>query len=278
MEIKRRKLFSSPVPPRRRKLFSEPTVTAVCHDCGCEITTGDETTTNFCPECGGKRFDIPSSVSAKSFSQTGSQNTRRKLFSTPEPVVSPEPASLKMFSDFQDTEFESLLENWQGKEMDSEYALKLFSGIDLVEEGLATQEGEKIKVFSMAKEMEKMFSALKITVIKELCLDPIPGPDPCCAIDNLASESSLPAKTVVIMKKAHGLPKEAIIPNLEGWANDSGIKSDLKEEFGDKDFTEDKLRGILKERYEDAPGGILDYLKESGLIINTPEGNLHIKK
>lgn len=275
MEIRRRKLFSTPTP--RRKLFSEPTVVAVCHDCGCEITTGDETTTKYCPECGGKRFDIPAAVT-KHFSQTGTTNTRRKLFSGTPSVVKTEPAA-RLFSDFGETEFESLLGEWEGKEMDSEYALKVFSGVDLVSEGLATEsEGEKIKVFSMAKEMEKMFSTLKITVIRELCLDPIPGPDPCCAIDNLASEQSIPAKTIVLMKKAHSLPKEAIVTSLEGWAKDSGLREDLKEEFGDKDFTEDKLRGILKERYEDAPGGILDYLKESGIVISTPEGNLHIKK
>ena len=279
MEKKRRKLFSeiSPAKPLRRKLFSTPLVVAVCHDCGCEIKTGDETTTNICPECGGKRFDIPSKVSDKNFSQTKSISTRRKLFGSNAERFT---ADDRMFSTGMGSEFENLLGQWQGKEMDKDYSMRIFSGVDLVNEGLATNSEEgKIKVFSMAEEVEKMFSSLKITVIKELSLDPVSAfPGPSEVISQLAVDKSLPAKTVVLMKKAHSLPKDSIFSETSDWVKDSGLVEDLEEEFGGKDFTPNEIKNILEERFEDAPENTIEYLKESGVLEETPEGNLHIKK
>lgn len=275
--MKRRKLFSStPATKVRRRLFSEPTITAKCHDCGTEIVTADGTTSEFCPKCGGKRFDVPSKVSDKEFSST--IPSRRKLFTN---SVAAESFSSeeKKFSESEGSEFTNLLKSWQGKEMSSEYCERIFSGHDLVSEGLAeTIEEGKIKVFSMAEETEKLFSALKITVIKELLLDPIPCPNPSPVIESLAVEKSVPAKTIVLMKKAHALPKENLFSETGGWIKDSGLKEDLEQEFGDKEFTLGELKTILGERYEDAPENTIEYLKESGIIEETTEGNYKIKK
>lgn len=278
MEKKRRKLFSevSPARPTRRKLFSTPTITAKCHDCGWEIITAAEDG-NVCPKCGGKRFDIiPTSVSDKNFSQTESPRTRRKLFGI---NAEESTADERMFSEGMGSEYENLLGQWQGKEMDQDYATRIFSGVDLIKEGHATETEEgRIRVFSMAEEMEKMFSSLKVTVIKELCLDPLPEPNPASVIDSLGASQGLPTKTIILLKKAHGLPKEVIANETEGWIKDSGIKQDLEHEFEGKDFGESKLKNILEERYDDAPEGLIEILKSSGVLETTPEGNLRLKK
>lgn len=225
-------------------------------------------------------------------SQTETKRERKKLFSTATTLNSKERIKLfgdkavnieaseeRMFSEIPEGEFGMLLKEWEGKELDSQYATKIFSGVDLVSEGLAenTEDG-KIRVFSMANEVEKLFSSLKVTVIKELCLDPIPEPNPASMIDSLGSSHALPTKTIVLLKKAHGLPKEVIESETEGWIKDSGIKQDLEHEFEDKNFEEKKLKDILEERYEDAPEGLIEILKTSGVLETTPEGNLRLKK
>ena len=211
-----------------------------------------------------------------STASTSNSKTRIKLFG--DNAVN-DKASSRMFSEGSESKFGELLGEWQGKELNSDYSTKIFSGVDLVSEGLAEKIGDnKIKIFSIAQDIEKMFSSLKITVIKELNLDPMPCPDFCPTIENMGMEKSLPTKTIVLLKKAHGIPKESIFSDTENWINDSGLIQDLGDEFGDKEFTRKELENILEERYDDAPEEITDYLISSGIIENGSDGNLRLKK
>lgn len=280
--MERRKLFStsssSSAPQyRRRKLFSAPTVLAICEDCGEEIKTGDATTTETCPRCGGRRFNIPTRVQdTQSEGEGAPKRIRRSLFSS-----NPNPGDTRYFSELpdNDTTVEGYLRMYSGKELSPGQVEKLFSGMDLEREGLASRtENGNLKLFSMADEIQRLYSSLKITVIKELELEPqeLPIPE---VIERIKEEhSEVPTKGIVILKKAHGLPKENLFSEKEDWIRDSGLKGDLEIEFNGKDFTEDDLKAVLEDRYEDAPEGIIECLKESGFVEETPDGILHIKK
>ena len=280
--MERRRLFStsssSVIRGTRRKLFSLPTVIAICQDCGEEIKTGDATTTEICPRCGGTSFNIPLKVSYTDEGESTSVKRirRKRLFSNV-----PYPGDERYFSELPagDTSIEGYLRMYSGKELSKGQADKLFSGMELEKEGLAKlMENGNYKLFSMADEIQRLYSSLKITVIKELELTPqeLPIPE---VIEKIKEEHpEIPAKGIVLIKKAHGLPKENLFSEKEDWIRDSGLKGDLEIEFNGKDFTEDDLKAILEDRYEDAPEGIIECLKESGFVEETPDGILHIKK
>lgn len=279
--MEKRKLFSSsPVNASkgkpRRKLFSAPTVTQVCRDCGERIITADETTTQYCPRCGGKRFDIPAKVKESEPTNISSSKIRRSLFSSSK--KSSEVDNVRYFSDPIEGTVEWNLREFAGKEITQGQADKFFSEIDLEREGLATRcENGNLKVFSLADEVERLFSSLKITIIKELELDPPVGPIPE-VIEGLKEEHpEIGPKTLVIMKKAHCLPKENLFSETEAWIADSGIRQDLKDEFEGKDFKKEDVERVLEERYPDAPEGTYEVLKELGVFEEGPDEILHIK-
>lgn len=272
--IERKKLFSSSGSKVRRKLFSVPTVILVCRDCGTEIKSGDGTTTEYCPTCGGKRFDIPSKVQEIQDEENKAQKPRRSLFSS-----SKDDSQERYFSETpQEGTIEAYLKEFSGKEITQGQTEKLFSGIDLEREGLATrQENGNLKIFSMSDEIQRMYSSLKITIIKELELDPPCGTIPEAIEDLKENHPEIGPREIVILKKAHGLPKENLFSETEEWIADSGIREDLKNELEGKDFTEDELKNIIEEKYEDAPEGTIEVLKEVGLFEEGPDGILHIK-
>lgn len=279
--MERRKLFSSsPVNASkskpRRKLFSAPTVTQICRDCGERIITADETTTEYCPKCGGKRFDIPAKIQEQEPVDVPSSKIRRSLFSSPGKSSED---NVRYFSDPERGTVEWNLREFAGKEITQGQADKLFSEIDLEREGLATRcENGNLKVFSMADEVERLFSSLKITIIKELELDPPVGPVPEVIEGLKESHPEIGPKTIVIMKKAHCLPKENLFSETKGWIVDSGLVSDLRDEFEGKDFKREDIEQVLEERYPDAPEGTYEVLKELGIIEEGPDEILHIKK
>lgn len=280
--MERRRLFStsssSAVKGTRRKLFSSPTVVAICQDCGEEIKTGDATTTETCPRCGSRRFNIPTKVQdlSQSDKDLKPKRIRKRLFSG-----SSNPGDDRYFSELKadDTTVEGYLKMYSGKELSPGQVEKIFSGMDLEREGLATVlENGNYKLFSMADEIQRLYSTLKITVIKELELTPQELPIPEIIEKIKESHPEIPTKGIVLIKKAHSLPKENLFSEKEEWIRDSGLKGDLEIEFNGKDFTEDELKAMLEDRYEDAPEGIIECLKESGIVEETPDGILHIKK
>lgn len=269
--IIRRKLFSEPAPKLRRRLFSEPECEAndcrktnsrlICQDCGYELDTNAYTTNGFCPKCGGRRFNHVEGISDMETIE------RRPLFGSFGPGCDidtnccSEEEFQKEFS-YTDDELEMKLKEFSGETLDSKTFQKQFGNVctadELEEKGFAeVSEDGSVKISDTAFLQSRLFSKLVISVTKVLDLDPIQNP--IHAINDLEGHGCLCPKSIVILKKAHGITDDS-------WAKDSGILGDLKLEFGGQCKPLGEFKNTINERYPDAPSGIMDILSKFGII------------
>lgn len=273
MKTSRRKLFSAD--PQRRKLFSslgdggvstESMKTVICHDCGYTFETAEGISHLACPKCGGTRFNVVGdSVEQENAEKTFS---RRSLF---------EDQVQKEFSQASN-DFELALKEYSGNTVPCGEVTKIFSGhtpSDLVEKGFAEYQGDSdsdIKIHDTAYLQSKLFSKLIISVTKILDLDPQvmseakPKED---IIEMLANSGSIEPKGLMLIRKAHSLPREVEFSEdqEEEWLRDSGICNDLRLEFGGSVQTRQEFSEMLSERYPDAPENILDILSKKSVIL-----------
>ena len=284
--MKRRKLFSESK-PIRRKLFSNDCPssnaenlvhTVICIDCGYKMDTMASTTDLICPRCGGTSFvpesdtvvdpivlpehqeEEPKPIEEKTYS-------RRKLFSTYE---EDEAEFQREFSE-PTSELESKLKEFSGKVISQDEFQKEFSDITSLSELQEKEYAEVcdsgyIKISETAFPESRLFSEIVISVTKELHLDPVI----LChkhnkeeIINKLEEEGNLSPKSIVLLKKAHNIPTET---SDNAWINDSGILGDLGIEFGGQTKGLPEFKEIIDERYPDAPEGIMEILKNRGII------------
>lgn len=272
--MERRKLFSTTTTTKRRKLFSEEggsvLKTVVCSDCGHKFETTASTTDLICPKCGGRRFNFLRSVYSPSVAPE-KVPTRKTLFGDSEAEFQRE------FSNTED-KLELKLKEFSGKTLDSKSFSDNFGGLttaeELQERGFAdVTENGKVTISKDAFLQSRLFSKLIVSVTKILDLDPaVTLSKPADVISGLEERSELCPKSIVILKKAHGL-----VPDSESWAKDSGILGDLKLEFGGQSKPLAAFKETISKRYPDAPEGILDFLKSKG-IIKTSGDNIEILK
>lgn len=270
--VERRKLFSSNSAPVRRKLFSltdgATIKTLKCADCGFEIESKATTTNITCPKCGGRHFN----VIKKSEDPTVGQGTARlSLFSD---RSQEEEAFQKSFSE-PTNDFELKLKKYSGKTILTESCEKIFgvSADEMIEKRFASIDGENMEIASDAYLKSKLFSKLIVSVTKIMDLDPEitcgsnPMEDKLRAIKKLEMTGSLCPKSIIMIKKAHGVGPEPISDShANSWAEDSGILGDLKAEFGGSSLEYPSFKRTIEDRYPDAPEGILDLLKNRGII------------
>ena len=288
--MERRKLFSEndAKPIVRRKLFSEDCPqsdsaervhTVICIDCGYKMDTMASTTDLICPRCGGTSF-VPESDTVvdpivlpehqeKEELKPAEEKTysRRKLFSTYE---EDEAEFQREFSE-PTSELEHKLKGFSGRVISQDEFQKEFSDIASLEELQEREYAETcdsgyVKISDTAFLESKLFSEIVISITKELHLDPAI----LChkhnkeeIIDKLEEEGNLNPKSIVLLKKAHNIPTEA---SDNAWVNDSGILGDLGIEFGGQTKGLPEFKEIIDERYPDAPEGIMEILKNRGII------------
>lgn len=284
----RKLLFSSnSLVNSRRKLFSDNQggVTnqelkrVQCADCGHIMVVNGGGTNYSCPKCGAKnRFNVftvtPSpnnvpeavQVDKEKLALVDKEFTRRSLF---------EDKIQKEFSE-PSNEYELKLKKYSGKVIKDGDVEKLFgvTSDKLIDDGVAKYYSDnELKINDSAYLQSKLFSKLIISVTKTLELDPsitISDKPKECLLDELQERGNLNPKSIMIIKKAHGFPlisKEfSSNDDVETWAKDSGIVSDLKLEYGNSGMTVKEFTNILNERYPDAPEHIIDYLISNGVV------------
>lgn len=293
--MERRKLFSSPAKsdtPTRRKLFSSnqsgvtvPQIKKViCQDCGFMMDTLETTATLYCPKCGGTRFNVLDSSVVKDAGDT------QKEFSE-----EPKPVRRSLFGNLEQKEFseasnklEEALKLYSGKELTDSEVEKNFSETGynkdlLIEKGFASTIGDdKIKILDTAFLQSKLFSKLTISITKELDLDPM---EDCCRGDiirELGNSGSISPKGIMLIRKAHTVPlmREANFSEdiMDEWAVDSGVLNDIRLEFGGQNMSIPEFMEIINCRYDDAPGDVLEYLIEKGILIPRDGDRLDIRK
>lgn len=236
----RRKLFSSLTEIHPNKLGEGfalnlgPTNDYRCSDCGFEFQDPAETPSGTrCPNCGGNRV--------------------LRLNS--------EYAGQCEFSDKTD----EFLKEFSGQVLDYEVLQKTFTESEIsqmINEGYATEtEKGQVSFSDVAYSQRKLFSELVISVSKELGLEPVSSKEGL--IERLLDCGRLPDKSVILIKRAHG-----IIPSEDdsNYLVDSGISKDLRllhggETMGIRDFLK-----LLDEQYNDAPEDILDSLVSNNVI------------
>jgi DNA-directed RNA polymerase subunit RPC12/RpoP len=286
--MERRKLFSeNNTKPIRRKLFSEDCPssnaeslvhTVICIDCGYKMDTMASTTDLICPRCGGTSFVpesdtvvdpivLPEHQEEESKPIEEKTYSRRKLFSTYE---EDEAEFQREFSE-PTSELESKLKEFSGRVISQGEFQKEFSDIASLEELQEREYAEVcdsgyIKISETAFPESRLFSEIVISVTKELHLDPVI----LChkhnkeeIINKLEEEGNLSPKSIVLLKKAHNIPTET---SDNAWINDSGILGDLGIEFGGQTKGLPEFKEIIDERYPDAPEGIMEILKNRGII------------
>lgn len=280
--MERRKLFSDQKLVRR-KLFSvddcpkgnseERMKSVICMDCGYKMDTTSGTTSLVCPKCGGTRFNVelyvfsPDNVPEPIPEKTENDDSRRKLFSS---YAEEEEKFQKEFST-PSNELELKLKNFSGQAISEDKFQKEFSNLttldDLVEKNFAEVcDSGYVKISDSAYIMSKLFSKITISITKELDLDPsitCPECDKKEVIDKLENINDISPKSLIIIKKVHGIPTEN---HDEEWAKDSGILNDLGIEFGGTSRELPEFKKIIDDRYPDAPDNIMDLLKNKGII------------
>ena len=257
----RRKIFNT---APRKKLFSEEMNgeggmrlrTLICADCGTQLETAEHPSHCACPNCGGLRMRI-------------------KFIPYSEPTV-PEPVRTeeREFSIFL-SDYEKNLKEFSGKSMTRAEFEKTFSDKSdyMLERSFANlQEDGKVLISPTAYESEKVFSKLiiQITKIMDLDKDIVMGNYPKSdIIEQLESEDRIPEKSIILLKKAHGLlPHESQFCETDSsWVEDSSIIPDLHYEYGNKSFGIKQFMDILRNRYPDAPENIIDILVDKKVII-----------
>jgi DNA-directed RNA polymerase subunit RPC12/RpoP len=285
--VAKRSLFSSKATTSRRKLFcsaasSTPRV-IVCLDCGHEITVDGTTEKEFCPNCGGTRFEVK-----------GVNSGRRSFFAIdktqPKSSESGQEDSTKSEKGSECQECGSMeigkpdatdeiLKEFSGKSISEEDLQKLFTerGVSesvesLINSGYASLNDEGMVCFSENADFaRRMFSEIVISVTKELHLVPAENKVEEL-VDELEGHNNISPKGIVILKKAHGLiPRnsgsiKSFSESAESYLEDSGLASDLKLEWGGKKMSLKEFMDILNTQYNDAPDDILDVLVDSGII------------
>jgi len=287
----RRKLFSDygRTYKVRRKLFSGSDEgvnlkEVVCRDCGYEMTTAANVSSIFCPKCGGKRFDL------------------LRVFESPENT--PEPvrgeSKEKNYSGLCDglfqrefceptNSFESALKEYSGKTISMSEFGKVFSDTsieDLEERGFAeVLDDGNVSILPAAFAQAKLFSKIVVSITKVLDLDPeiTCKHNPESIIEDLEYSNRLCPKSILILKKAHGIVPRGGGSNCncggscncepghcmcecKKWADESGILGDLKIEFGGQVKPLSEFNRTINSRYPDAPLGLMDFLKSIGVI------------
>lgn len=229
----------------RIKLFSQPEENVreyICKDCGTVVTSASNGVHLLCPNCGGKRFDV------KLFKSVD----RKNIFESP---------------------YEKNLKEFGGKTISKNTFEKTFStkADDMIEKRFATVDGDSVSISKDAYGIEKLFSKLTISVTKTLELDSdIMGG---CNKESVIDQLPLPKKSIILIRKAHGIPEEPIQHIFsenegceENWIEDSSIIPDLQNEYNNQSFGIMQFVNILKNRYPDAPEDILDILANKGVI------------
>lgn len=273
----RLKLFSS----QRRKLFSSDEEvndssgkllrTVICKDCGHTMTTAETTSRMYCPNCGGKRFDLALFRTAEDV-QPDPDVEFDRIKEAKEQI---KPESEKRYSLFENflTPFEEKLKEYSGKTIGKDEFEKTFSdkAEDMIEKGFATpsEDSSNISISPLAYSTERLFSKLIISVTKTLELDPaiMKGEvDKEEVIEGL--ENKVPEKHITILKKVHDLPLEhSYCDSPEtSWLQDSCIVPDLEAEYNNESFPIEQFIKLIRERYPDAPENIMDLLSEVGVI------------
>jgi predicted RNA-binding Zn-ribbon protein involved in translation (DUF1610 family) len=282
--VARRSLFSSTATRPRRKLFALTSVAPrvmVCLDCGHEIVVEGTSVKEFCPNCGGTRFNI----------KEGAGTGRRSLFDTSK--TQPEDSESKQdlmksqgSSECQDCgskeigkdATDEILKEFSGKSIEKDELQKLFTerGIkdsvdSILGSGYASLNDEGQVCFSECADLSrKMFSELVISVTKELHLVPAENKVEEL-VDELEGHGNVSPKGIILVKKAHGLiPRGEVSKSFSeeenSYLEDSGLASDLKLEWGGKRMALKEFMDILNTQYNDAPDNILDMLVDSGII------------
>lgn len=287
--MERRKLFSEndSKPIVRRKLFSDDCPssnaeslvhTVICIDCGYKMDTMASTTNLICPRCGGTSFVpesdtvvdpivLPEHQEEESKPIEEKTYSRRKLFSTYE---EDEAEFQREFSE-PTSELESKLKEFSGRVISQDEFQREFSDVASLSELQEKEYAEVcdsgyIKISNTAFPESKLFSEIVISITKELHLDPAilcHKHDKEDIINKLEEEGNLSPKSIVLLKKAHNIPTEA---SDNAWINDSGILGDLGIEFGGQTKGLPEFKEIIDERYPDAPEGIMEILKNRGII------------
>lgn len=281
--VARRSLFSSLATEKkpRRKLFCSASSVSpkvmVCLDCGFEITEEGTTVKDYCPNCGGTRFEIK-----------GVNSGRRSLFA----IDKTQPNSSESGQDSTKSQkgseclecgseeigkpdaTDEILKQYSGQSINKDDLQKLFTergiseSIDsMIGSGYASLNDEGQVCFSECADLTKrMFSDVVISVTKEMHLVPAENKVEEL-IDELEGHNNLGQKGIIILKKAHGLiPRGEVKTFSDSYLEDSGLASDLKLEWGGKRMTLKEFMDILNTQYNDAPEDILDILVDSGVI------------
>lgn len=260
----RRRLFPETAPKYRRSLFSntaeESLKSVKCSDCGFTYSTTAHPHRLVCPKCGGQRFN---------------------LVTIP---VSPEniPERVSVFEEERDNKLDAALKTFSGREVATGSVEKLFgvSADELCQRGYSENLGSTVKINESAYLQSKLFSKISITITKELDLDP----SICCsgsraakdrALDFISGSPSLSPKSIMIIRRTHGLPVSPEEGEAE-WLKDSGIIHDLPNEFGDRVFSLPEFKRILSNRYDDAPDGIMSLLEMNRTISREPGGMIKV--
>lgn len=280
MAAVRRRLFSdcSNDNKTRRKLFSDGIMIQKvrCADCGFELETTASPTGVICPKCGGNRFYLAknSNCVGEKNCATQSEGIKRISLFSDRRNEEVEEEFQKNFSE-PSNDFELKLKRYSGRTVPSESCEKIFgiSADDLVEKHYAkvdSEDSNNLTIDSNAFVKAKLFSKLIVSVTKVMDLDP----EITCndsienkiqSIKGLESSGVLCPKSIIMIKKAHGLDSEPSC-SLGSWAEDSGILNDLRAEFGGSTLEYPSFKSTIEDRYPDAPSGILDLLKNRGII------------
>jgi len=271
------KLFSSSAPTiiRRRKLFcaeeENPGTTVLeCADCGYKFETTAHTTSQICPRCGGLRFNVVrtffsnNSSTPEPVEEAAEGKQRVGLYST---LPGEEEAFQKTFSETTD-EFELKLKEFSGKTFKEEDIEKTFgcTSDELLDKGFAeVNDNGDIHVLDTAFMQSRLFSKILVKVTKVFELDPevvgAYGAKKEAILDSL--EDKISPRGVIVLKKAHGFDT---VKAEDDWAKTSGIINDLPLEFGGSERDYEGFKKIIDTRYPDAPEGIMDLLKNRGVI------------
>jgi DNA-directed RNA polymerase subunit RPC12/RpoP len=264
---KRIKLFAT-TPSSRIKLFSKDgsgTHWLQCSDCGYKFETDASTTNQVCPKCGGTRFNVVREFYSPSNVPEKVENSRRKLFG-----LSEEEEFQKDFCKTDD-KLELKLKEFSGSSFSATDFEKEFGALGITAENLQERgfaeihEDGQVEIREDSFLQSRLFSKLIISLTKTLELDPaVTMSAPSVGVQKLEEVSDLCPRSIAIIKKVHGIGEDT--NSKESWLRDSGIEGDLKLEFGGQHKPESEVKSLIEDRYPDAPEGLLEMLKDRGII------------
>lgn len=252
--VLRKKLFSS---IEEKSKTSSNLRVAICADCGYKLETAGTLDKIYCPNCGGKRFDL------SLFSTKGDLDGR----------PAEDKKRVSVFDNYE-TPYEKELKDKSGETLSKEDFEKTFSdkSEDMLEKGFAVASEGGITISDKAYGIEKLFSRLTITLTKTLELDPkVMNRDKGDLLDELAVDHKVPEEGIMILRRAHNVPEDRTysinkLSEKDQWVEDSSIIPDLIEEYKGKRFGLGQFVKLLRGRYPDAPEDIIDILSDRGAI------------